>query len=153
MSLTRPVLHEVLGIYIRAWEEQDPDLIVTAFTPDARYHERVFEEPIRGRTGIRSYWESKVVQSQANIECRLLASYLDGNAAVAEWEAHFDDLVAGVRKRMREVAILEFQDGLISSLREYWSSESLGDLPGRAAHPTPSTSDSQSSDGPIGTRC
>jgi len=38
------------------------------------------------------------------------------------------DLAKGNRKRMREVAILEFRDGLISSLREYWSSVVVGDL-------------------------
>ncbi len=33
-----------------------------------------------------------------------------------------------VRKRMREVAILEFEGKLIASLREYWSSEVIADL-------------------------
>ena len=32
----------------------------------------------------------------------------------------------GVRKTMREVAILEFDDGLIRSLREYWATEAIG---------------------------
>ena len=32
----------------------------------------------------------------------------------------------GVRKRMREVAILEFEGHLIASLREYWASEQIG---------------------------
>ena len=31
MSLTREHVAEVLDTYIRAWEEQDPDLIVTIF--------------------------------------------------------------------------------------------------------------------------
>jgi hypothetical protein len=57
---------------------------------------------------------------QANITCRLLSLYLDGDTAIAEWEAEFDDLVQGVRKRMREIALLVFEDRLIASLREYW---------------------------------
>jgi hypothetical protein len=36
---------------------------------------------------------------QANITCRLLSLYLDGDTAIAEWEAEFDDLIQGVRKR------------------------------------------------------
>lgn len=106
---------------------QDPDLIVTIFTPGATYHERVLEEPIRGIDGIRRYWETKVVAEQDNIEARLLTLYLDigGSTAIAEWEARFDDLVDGHRKLMREVAILELADGLIDSLREYWTSEPL----------------------------
>ena len=41
-------------------------------------------------------------------------------------EATFDDVDEGVRKRMKEIAVLTFEGGLISSLREYWASEELG---------------------------
>jgi ketosteroid isomerase-like protein len=116
-------VREVIDTYIKAWESQDPDLIVTIFTPGATYHERVFQEPIPDREAIRRYWQAKVVQEQAHITCELLSLYVDGDTAIAEWQAEFDDLVEGCRKRMREVAILTFQDGLISSLREYWASE------------------------------
>ncbi len=111
-----------------AWREQDPDLILTIFTVTATYHERVLREPIRGHDGIRRYWQQKVVESQGRIECELLSLYLDGATAIAEWEARFDDRPEGVRKRMREVAILEFEGRLIARLREYWSSEVIGTL-------------------------
>lgn len=126
MAPTKQEVAEVLEIYVRAWIEQDPDLIVTIFTESAIYHERVLEEPIRGRDAICDYWRRKVVESQAAIECDLLNLYLDGSIAIAEWEARFDDLAVGVRKRMREVAILEFEGSLIASLREYWVSEPIG---------------------------
>src|ERR1700730_16968653 len=106
MTLTRQAAGEVLDTYIRAWVTQDPDLIVTIFTEDATYHERVLQEPIRTLSGIREYWETKVVAEQANIDARLLALYRDGDTVIAEWEAVFDDLVQNCRKRMREVAIL-----------------------------------------------
>jgi hypothetical protein len=75
------------------------------------------------RDAIRDYWQTKVVEAQANIRCELLSVYLDGETAIAEWEARFDDLAQGVRKRMREIAVLEFDGPLIASLREYWASE------------------------------
>lgn len=117
-----------LDIYLRAWMTQDPELIVTIFTDDAVYHERVLQEPIRTLAGIRRYWQTKVVEEQANIDARLLNVYTatDGITVVAEWEATFDDIVAGQRKRMREVAILTFDGDRISSLREYWASEVIG---------------------------
>jgi hypothetical protein len=127
MTLTRQHVREVLNVYIRAWETQDPGLIVTIFTPAATYHERVLAEPIPDREAIREYWQTKVVGAQANIECELLSLYLDGDTAIAEWEARFDDLAQGVRKRMREIAVLEFDGPLIASLREYWASERLGE--------------------------
>ena len=36
------------------------------------------------------------------------------------------DLAQGVRKRIQEIAVLVFEGGLISSLREYWASEPVG---------------------------
>lgn len=127
MGLTKQDVRRVLDIYIKAWEQQDPDLIVTIFTEDATYHERVLEAPIPDREAIRDYWETKVVASQANIRCRLLNLYLDDMTAIAEWEAEFDDVTQGVRKRMREIAVLVFEGGLIASLREYWASEQIKD--------------------------
>jgi hypothetical protein len=128
MALTRQDVRDVLDVYIRAWEGQDPDLIVTIFTENATYHERVLEAPIPNREAIRQYWISKVVGAQANITCKLLNIYLDGTTAIAEWLAEFDDVTQGVRKRMREIAVLDFQGRQISALREYWSSERVADL-------------------------
>ena len=122
---TKQQARQILDTYIRAWETQDPGLIVTIFTSTATYHERVLEDPIPGREAIRSYWQSKVVQAQANIRCQLLNLYLDDDTVIAEWEAEFDDLAQGVRKRMREIAVLVFDGQLIASLREYWASEQI----------------------------
>ena len=128
MGLTKQDVRRVVDVYIQAWEQQDPDLIVTIFTDSATYHERVLEAPIPNRKAIRTYWETKVVKSQANIKCELLSLYLDGETAIVEWEAEFDDVAQGVRKRMREIAVLVFEGLLIASLREYWTSTQIGEL-------------------------
>lgn len=121
MELTHQDVRETLATYIRAWVEQDPDLILTIFTPAGTYHERVLEDPIRGHDGIRAYWQDKVCGAEANIRCRLLNVYVDGSTAIAEWEASFDDTVQGNHKWGRWVAILEFEGRLIQSFRELWS--------------------------------
>jgi len=128
MTLTKEHVRKAIDTYIRAWETQDPELIVTIFTPGATYHERVMGEPIPDREAIRQYWADKVVKAQANIRCVLHSLYLDGDTAIAEWEATFDDVAQGVRKRMREIAVLEFDGLLIRSLREYWASETTGQM-------------------------
>lgn len=128
MALSKQDVRDVLDVYIKAWETQDPDLICTIFTADATYHERVLQAPIPDRDAIREYWETKVVVEQANIKCELLNVYLDGSTAIAEWQAEFDDVVQGVRKRMREIAVLDFEGRQIKALREYWSSERVGAL-------------------------
>src|SRR5260370_7547577 len=116
MTLTEQEAREVIDTYIRAWEGQDPDLIVTIFTESATYHERVLQDPIPNREAIRGYWQSKGVESQANIRVRLLNVYIDGDTLIAEWETEFDDQAQGVRKRIREVAALTFEDSLTHSL-------------------------------------
>ena len=88
------------------------------------------EEPIPDREAIRAYWESKVVGRRRTSQCRLLNLYLDGDTAIAEWEAEFDDVAQGVRKRMREIAVLVFEGHLIASLREYWASVQVGEPKG-----------------------
>lgn len=128
MGLTKQDVREVIDVYIKAWETQDPDLIVSIFTPAATYHERVLRDPIPDREAIREYWRTKVAGDQANISCRLVNLYLDGDTAVAEWLAEFDDVAQGVRKHMKEIAVLTFKGHLISSLREYWASETVGML-------------------------
>jgi ketosteroid isomerase-like protein len=123
MSLGKQDVRNLIDIYLRAWTTQDPELILTVFTPTATYHERVLREPINDHAGIREYWQTKVVEAQANIQTELLNLYLDGTTAIAEWEARFDDVVQGHRKKMREVAILELDGDRVASLREYWTSE------------------------------
>jgi hypothetical protein len=134
---TKTEAREVLDIYIRAWETQDPALITTIFTEGATYHERVLSEPIPDRDAIRAYWESKVVNAQANIRCELLNFYVDGETVIAEWDARFDDVTQGVRKHMREIAVLVFEGHLIASLREYWASEQVGQMATAAGNGSP----------------
>jgi SnoaL-like protein len=128
MTLTREHVREVLDTYVKAWQDQNPNLIVQIFTPDATYHERVLRDPIPDREAIWQYWVDKVVNAQANIRCEILNVYVDGETAVAEWLAEFDDIPQGVRKRMLEIAVLEFDGPLIRSLREYWASETVGQM-------------------------
>ena len=127
-QLRKATMMATLDVYKTAWEQQNPELILTIFTRDAVYHERVLQEPIRGHEGIAAYWQEKVVKGQGRISFTLLNTKIDGNTGIAEWEVSFDDVVQRKRKHMKEIAILEFVDGKIASLREYWASEVTGAL-------------------------
>ena len=119
---------ELLAKYGQAWEEQDTALILSIFTDDASYFDPFYDEPAQGVEGIRNYWDNKVCKDQANIKFNLLHAWVDGNTGIAEWEAEFDDIVKGVRKYIKEVAIFELKDGKFSDLREYYKSKALYDL-------------------------
>jgi hypothetical protein len=127
-QLRKATMMATLDVYKTAWEQQNPELILTIFTKDAVYHERVLQEPIRGHEGIAAYWQEKVVKGQDRISFILLNTKIDGSTGIAEWEVSFDDVVQRKRKHMKEIAILEFVDGKIASLREYWASEVTGAL-------------------------
>lgn len=126
--LTYELAQSLIAKYKDAWEQQDPDAILEIFTPDAVYRERVLGEPYRGHNQIKEYWQTRVVDGQANIQFKLMSLYIDKNTMIAEWDAVFDDRVQSLRKHMLEVAIMEVRGEKIESLREYWSSEILGHL-------------------------
>jgi len=115
----------ILKIYEEAWVEQDIDKILSIFTKNGIYHERVLKEPIIGHSGISKYWESKVCKEQSNIKFKLLNYYICNDTLIAEWDAEFDSSIENKRIHIREVAILEIENELIKSLREYWQSDSL----------------------------
>ena len=113
----------ILNRYQDAWEKQDVDILTDIFCENGIYHENAFEAPYIGLDEIRGYWISKVVKQQENIRFKLLNMYLEGAVAIAEWEAWFFDKEEKKNQHIKEVAIIEFKDNKIYSLREYWASE------------------------------
>ncbi len=120
--LTHSMVRDTLTTYCKAWSTQDPDLILTIFTPDATYQEGPFAIPMKGHEEIKRYWETKVVSEQSDIKASVTNIIIEGNAAVAEWMAYFNDLVKKERVELYEVAFLTFADGKIASLKETWRS-------------------------------
>jgi ketosteroid isomerase-like protein len=116
---------EILKTYEEAWVNQDISKILSIFTENGIYHERVLNEPLKGHKEIAEYWKTKVCEEQSEISFRLLNYYICGDTVIAEWEAYFNSNVKEAQVHIKEVAILEFENNLIKSLREYWQSESL----------------------------
>lgn len=112
---------KLLETYGRAWETQDPELIVSIFTDDATYDDPK-EEVSSGREAIRVYWKKKVVLEQKDIKFNLLNVWVDGETVIAEWFATFIDVPRNVRIELTEVAVFTVKDGLFSGLREYYKS-------------------------------
>ena len=119
--ITKKFVKKILDI--EEWVNQDADKILTIFAKNATYHERVLGKPFKGHKQIRKYWQSKVVKEQSNIKFKLLDLFIDGNIAIAEWDASFNSNIEKARIHIREVAIIEFHNNKVSSLREYWHSE------------------------------
>ncbi len=120
--MTKNEVERIIKIYAEAWVKQDPNLILTIFTPDATYNDPHEPEAV-GHGGIRKYWVSKVIGEQKDIKFKLLNLYVDGDTAIAEWEASFFNIIKKENTTIKEATILEFEGDKIKSLREYWHSK------------------------------
>jgi limonene-1,2-epoxide hydrolase len=119
MTVTRELADRLLGTYKRAWEEQDSDLILTIFHPDATYQERALGQPMTGHEQIRRYWIEKVCTEQSDISFEIINSMISGKILVAEWRANFMSSIEG-RVDLAEVAIIEVEGEKIRSFREFF---------------------------------
>ena len=54
--VNREVAKNILKKYEEAWVNQDIDKILSIFTEDGIYHERVLEKPFIGHKQIKKYW-------------------------------------------------------------------------------------------------
>ena len=123
--INKKTAEKILRIYKEAWIEQDIDKILSIFTKDGVYHERVLKKPIVGHEAIKEYWQTKVCDEQSKIKFKLLNYYICEDTIIAEWDASFNSNIENARIHIKEVAILEISGDKIKSLREYWQSETL----------------------------
>ena len=119
--MTKDRAIELIGIYGKAWENRDADLILSVFTPTATFFDP--REGVKtGHAEIKAYWESKVIGSQKDILFRLLNVWIDGDAVIAEWNVIFIDTTRNFSIDMTEVAIFTAEGEFFSSDREYYRS-------------------------------
>lgn len=81
--LNKALVKRLMTTYKEAWEKRDPEKIITIFTKDATYHERLHEKPFVGHKGIKKYWRDKVVGEEKDIKFILKKIYTDGNTAIS----------------------------------------------------------------------
>lgn len=117
--MTHEEATKLIEVYGKAWENRDPELIVTIFTEDATYNDPKEPENI-GREAIRQYWVTKVIGEQDDIKFDLRHLWVDGDTVIAEWHATFKDVKRNILIDMIEVAIFTVQGDKFSSLREYY---------------------------------
>lgn len=104
--------------YARAWEDADEDAAAELFSEDATYRSNIFEDPHRGREGIRSYWR-QVTSTQSNIRVRVGRPLIDEDRVALEWWTTMDN--EGAPVTLPGCLLLRFgEDGLCHTLHEYY---------------------------------
>lgn len=112
-------IDEWLETYRRAWEEADAEAAVAIFTEDAQYRSNIYEEPNRGRDGVRAYW-TRVTSVQSEVSVLMGRPFIDGNRATAEFWTRMK--IEGNPVTLAGCLLLEFDDaGLCRRLREYFT--------------------------------
>jgi limonene-1,2-epoxide hydrolase len=111
-------LTEWIEGYRQAWEQRDAEAAVELFTDDATYRSNIFEEPHRGRSGVKTYWES-VTSAQSDVAVRMGRPFADGpRVAVEFWTTMLMD---GAETTLPGCLLLDFEEGgRCRRLREYW---------------------------------
>ena len=113
-------LADWIAAYGRAWEEGDPDAVVTLFTEDASYRSSPFREPNLGQEGIRAYWV-RAAGKQEGVQVRMGEPVVDGNVVAVEWWTTMDDPDDG-EITLPGCLLLQFAPvGRCYDLREYWN--------------------------------
>ncbi|SRR5260221_1937332 len=112
-------MHPTLEKYRAAWEDRDPALLKTIFTPHAVYQFRPWEAA-RGLAEIEKYWLEKVV-TQTDVCFEVTRELLVGNELWIEWTAHARLADRNTLRALWGTMILELaNDNRISKLTEYY---------------------------------
>jgi hypothetical protein len=107
--------------YRLAWETRDADAVVGLFSPGATYRSNIFEEPHRGRDGIRAYWTS-VTEAQSDVSVRMGSPYVDDRRVTVEFWTNMK--VAGDAVTLPGCLLLDFDEAwTCTRLHEYWHFE------------------------------
>ena len=119
-GVTAATVEAWLAKYEAAWEQRSPEQAAQLFTENATYQEMPFQDPFKGRAGIRKYW-TDVTADQRSIEFKSDVIAVQGNVGVAHWSASLNTASTGDKVQLDGVFVLTFdRSGLVSSLREWW---------------------------------
>jgi len=109
-----------LEAYGRAWTGRDPVAAAALYTDDATYQVTPFDEPMRGRAAISSYWEG-VAKTQEGIKFDFEVVAVTEQHGIARWRASFVRVPPGLATKLDGIFMIDLAaDGRCQSLREWW---------------------------------
>ena len=124
--MTEEDVQDWLDEYGRAWVDGDPGRVVMLFSETATYRETPFDDPMRGRDGIREYWQKNAADAQEDVEFESQVWAVKGDTAIAGWQARFVEKATGGRVELDGTFRLVFsrEQGFLecTSLEEWWHS-------------------------------
>lgn len=113
-------LKNIMKKYGRAWETQDPDLLLSIFDKNGIYQVTPFEKPIKGYRAIRNYWIKYPKKDQQNTKFKLGPCAVYHGSGYAEWTSKFYQTSSRKSVELRGIIIITLKNQRIKSLHEYW---------------------------------
>jgi ketosteroid isomerase-like protein len=110
---------EAIQRVFEGWHEDDPAAVAALFSPQGRYEDPLFPEPLVGPDAIRD----GIAPAMAEIsDCRIITRRLAENGDTGIVEAEFRSALADGEGRLDFpfAMVVEMQDGLIARLTEYF---------------------------------
>ena len=121
-----------LGSYERALETKDAALAASLFAQDGVYRETPYARPFEGREQIAEYWAAATAGYE-HIDFAFETLAVEGDRGLVHWTAEFASTAANTAVELDGIMVLEFDAGLVTTLREWWHSRDrlpLGGLRG-----------------------
>src|SRR5258707_14946561 len=113
-------LSKWLTEYGQAWIMQDSMRTSALFTDDAIYQETPFNDPLRGRPAIRTYWEN-VTADQSNIDFAYEVLSETPNMGIAQWWASYTIESTRETVKLDGIAVIGLNSqNLCTSFHEWW---------------------------------
>lgn len=120
--MKKQAIQDIVDLYFKAWATQDSNLLPSIFRDDAIYRVKPFgKEEYTGLPAITEYWLANTVAKQIKPNPTVLAQAITSNSCFVEWETKFITSES-TQKTVRGILVLFFKGGLVSELREYYSS-------------------------------
>ena len=127
--MNRQSVQKWLDLYGDAWTAGNPEHIIRLFSPSATYRETPFDDVMAGREAIRQYWQEGAADAQKDVQFSSQVWAIDGQIAVAGWQAQFTRKANGTRVGLDGTFRLAFSstpNGLLcDSLEEWWHRKEL----------------------------
>ena len=110
---------DLMELYKKAWEKNDPDLISEIFTQEAEYWETPFGPILKGIEEITRYWEKEALVYH-NVSFRYGLISENENYFYALWQCECARQSTQTPLEMKGIFFCQTSDGRISQLIEYW---------------------------------
>ena len=119
--MTKEQFTQWLQAYGDAWEQSDPDSIVKLFSPDTKYFETPYAQPLVGYAALHDYWTKGARDSQTDITFSAESLFVGKSEGFAHWRASFTRKRTGRRVHLDGTLQAKFDDDLqCTEFREWW---------------------------------